>query len=293
MEWSLCLLPSASEWSRGADCWRALGVAKLPPLLPLARLRVLPAPGATAATLLATHAAPLFPSCKQRLHGLAINHRSVHTPQSRRARAHLQVTAGAHAGGGRFSAAQGRQARAVAAFQRTAACARQASMVQRSRRRVGRPVLRRSPLPPPPPACPHRVLPQDPDLQRRAPEDLPKRGHRAHPRVPQVGALQHGAAARRAGRRLGAASGGVVLRGRNRRPVGCAPSSAPPPRSPAHSWTHNERNNDNYLAYNKPGALMDWLDKARGWLMIGSIDRSNECKRVQRGDCGREQLCTF
>ena len=38
---------------------------------------------------------------------------------------------------------------------------------------------------------------------------------------------------------------------------------------------------------------MDWLDKARGWLMIGSIDRSNECKRVQRGDCGREQLCTF
>lgn len=29
------------------------------------------------------------------------------------------------------------------------------------------------------------------------------------------------------------------------------------------SWTYDKRNNDAYLAYNKPGALIDWLRKAR------------------------------
>lgn len=35
------------------------------------------------------------------------------------------------------------------------------------------------------------------------------------------------------------------------------------------SWTHNTHNNDAYLAYNKPGALINWLEKAGPLLRAG------------------------
>ncbi|PSC76158.1 peptidyl serine alpha-galactosyltransferase [Micractinium conductrix] len=60
------------------------------------------------------------------------------------------------------------------------------------------------------------------------------------------------------------------------------------------SWTHNERNNDNYLAYNKPGALMDWLDKAppkEQWVLVIDPDMIirdsfNDWGRVYGADRG-------
>lgn len=80
----------------------------------------------------------------------------------------------------------------------------------------------------------------------------------------------HGGAARCGKRRCACAA--ACLAAAHNSPAQ-APASALPARAACslRSWTYNKNNNDAYLAYNKPGALIDWLQKARrrrGWAQL-------------------------